>query len=149
MSCCFDFSSSNNLEIINTGVGIMHEIIMEDGKLKIYKDSYNEGPDLTKSGDFDFQSIEVSHDSNNQLTSLSTISYYYDSQAGANYTDQYVYHLVSSSGDQYYPNYCNHCYKDFNPYGGDCTNYVSQCLYTGGQPRVFDDGTKKSMVLQK
>jgi len=32
---------------------------------------------------------------------------------------------------QYYENY-NPAYPDYNSSGGDCANFVSQCLYAGG-----------------
>ncbi|MBC7195217.1 MAG: amidase domain-containing protein [Caldisericia bacterium] len=130
-------------EIVDTGIGVIHEMILkkENGEWRVYKDSYDEGPDLTRSPDFDVQSNEIKSNLNNQIIPLSSISYYYDREDGANYADQYVYHYTSCSGDQYFPNYYNTCYKNFNPYGGDCANYVSQCLHAGGQPRIFDDGT--------
>lgn len=130
-------------EIVDTGIGVVHEMILrrENGEWKVYKDSYDEGPDLTRSPDFNVQTNEIKSNSNNQIMPLSSISYYYDREDGANYADQYVYHYTSCSGDQYFPNFYNTCYKNFNPYGGDCANYVSQCLHAGGQPRIFDDGT--------
>ena len=30
--------------------------------------------------------------------------------------------------------FCNKDFKDFSAIGGDCTNFISQCLYYGGLP---------------
>jgi len=38
--------------------------------------------------------------------------------------------------DGYNPNYSN-----WNEYGGDCANFVSQCLYAGGEPMIGTDRT--------
>lgn len=132
-------------EIVDTGIGVKHEITLteENGKLVILKDAYNEGPDLTTSPDFVKVWNKTSQDdnttkSNTLIGTLSTISYYYNRQSAVNYADQFVPHFVGDP-DHYY----NPCYKNFNPPNGngDCANYVSQCLFAGGQPRVFDDGT--------
>ncbi|PIX28935.1 MAG: hypothetical protein COZ65_03485 [Caldiserica bacterium CG_4_8_14_3_um_filter_35_18] len=124
-------------EIVDSGIGVKHEITLteENGKLVVLRDAYNEGPDLTTSPDFIEAENKPAQDKNvTQVGTLSTISYYYNRQSAANYVDQFVSHFAGDP-DHYY----NPCYVNMAP--GDCANYVSQCLLTGGQPRVFDDGT--------
>ena len=135
-------------EIVDSGIGVEHEITLtkENGKLVILRDAYDEGPDLTTSPDFVKAENKPTQDKNaTQVNTLSTISYYYDRQNAADYADGHVYHYCGCDPNTspYYPDNYNPCYKNFAPpYGnGDCANYVSQCLFTGGQPRVFDDGT--------
>jgi len=135
-------------EIVDTGIGVKHEITLtkENGKLVILKDAYDEGPDLTTSPDFIKAENKPTQDKNvSQVSTLSTISYYYDRQNAADYADGHVYHYCGCDPytSPYYPSSYNPCYKNFAPPNGngDCANFVSQCLFTGGQPRVFDDGT--------
>jgi len=135
-------------EIVDTGIGVTHEIVLsrENGKIVILKDAYDEGPDLTVSPDFIFNKqntfpiakTPIQIGNIKQINATSSISYYYDRQEGADYADQYVPHFAGDPDHQYNP-----CYKNFNPPygGGDCANYVSQCLFAAGQPRIFDDGT--------
>ena len=40
-------------------------------------------------------------------------------------------------GDRYWKHY-NHSYHNYANEGGDCANFVSQCLYAGGMPRTDD-----------
>lgn len=40
----------------------------------------------------------------------------------------------------YYNNY-NTAYPDWTPYGGDCANFISQCLYAGGMQMKGTPGT--------
>ncbi|MFQ9308304.1 MAG: amidase domain-containing protein [Paraclostridium sordellii] len=39
--------------------------------------------------------------------------------------------------------YRNPKYKDYDPWGGDCTNYISQCIHAGGIP--FDHEGKDEL----
>jgi len=137
---------ANYPKIVNTGIGVKHKVTltMENGRLVILKDVYNEGPDLLTSPDFLKTKNSLPQDnsvSEDNTRSTSSISYYYDRQSAANYADQYVYHHCGCNYGEYsyYPNSYNPCYVNMAP--GDCANYVSQCLFAGGQPRVFDDGT--------
>ncbi|MBR3570055.1 MAG: amidase domain-containing protein [Oscillibacter sp.] len=74
--------------------------------------------------------------------SLLAISYYadYNVDAAVAYSEQYwggipgkTYKEGGSeaSNERYNPAYAN-----FNPYGGDCANFTSQCIYAGGMPQV-------------
>lgn len=48
-------------------------------------------------------------------------------------TTIYSSYKSSNYAKRYAINY-NKAYKDFNNSGGDCTNFVSQCLYAGNVP---------------
>lgn len=61
-------------------------------------------------------------------------SYAYSGSKAANYANQYA------------ENY-NDYYKSFNNDGGDCTNFVSQCLCHGGYSR--SDSSSKSFGINK
>ncbi len=53
----------------------------------------------------------------------------YDRNKAAAYADRYVKKDISQGIDA---SSYNPAYKNFNDMGGDCTNYVSQCIYAGG-----------------
>lgn len=104
--------------------------------LVILEDSYDEGP-LTEVTSSTYESVLVVTDisesndileSNEMTLSVEEkilprgeiISITYNRNAVANYADSWVYN--GSSGGY------NPSYKNFNSSGGDCTNYVSQCI---------------------
>lgn len=62
-----------------------------------------------------------------------TISTYssYDRSLAVDYAYSYAYNFNSS-------------YPDWSEYGGDCANFVSQCLYAGGKSMVGTPGTAAS-----
>lgn len=45
--------------------------------------------------------------------------------------------------NRYYSNY-NPSYPDWTPYGGDCANFVSQCLYAGGKSMSGSPGSSSA-----
>lgn len=53
------------------------------------------------------------------------------------YANQYVGNYGASGDYQDYTKY-NRKYKNYNLDGGDCVNYVSQCLYDAGLPKKSD-----------
>lgn len=154
---------------IVSGMGIVHSVTLlkKDNSWKILKDSYDEGPDLTRSPDSNGK-----EGSNTQITSssptvdrsytnnLSYSEYYpqaaYDSDLALSYADKCVTEITNNDGiiESYY----NLNYVDLNPTngdslasresqlrismyvqhggGGDCANYVSQCLYAGGERMI-------------
>lgn len=83
----------------------------EKSMLKSYIKSYAPYTDETNLHSFCNQLVSVS-----QTRSTST----YSSEAAVNYANQY------------WQNY-NPAYPDLNKLGGDCANFVSQCLYAGGK----------------
>lgn len=58
----------------------------------------------------------------------------YNPKKAAEYADKYVCH--DCNGVDVYEEYYNSAYPNYNKVGGDCTNYVSQCVYYGGMPMV-------------
>ena len=38
----------------------------------------------------------------------------------------------------------NTAYKDYEEWGGDCTNFISQCVHAGGIP--FDNNGNKTLI---
>lgn len=126
----FDWINSNddpiNSKTNKSDMGIDHKVtlIKKDNEWKIQKDEYTEGY-LTNvtSPDFDVSQLkslsvpEITHD--NVVPYSPPGSTPYNRNAAANYAE----------------NYClkyNPSYKSYDSVGGDCANFVSQCLYAGG-----------------
>ncbi len=55
----------------------------------------------------------------------------------------YKYKDAVAYAEKYYKNY-NPNYPDWEIYGGDCANFVSQCLYAGGKQMTGVPGTAES-----
>lgn len=55
----------------------------------------------------------------------------------------YSYSDAVSYANKYYKNY-NSNYPDWNSAGGDCANFISQCLYAGGKSMKGTPGTKEA-----
>lgn len=118
---------------ITSKFGTWHDVTLtnQGGQWAIAADSYDEGPGLTQSPDYvapqssplDTYEPQTLNPNANQPQTLYTWTY--NHQAAANYSDAY------------WSSY-NASYKNFNPVGGDCANFVSQSLRAGGQP---DDGS--------
>jgi len=74
--------------------------------------------------------------SSDETASLMGYSYYsgYDPSAAVAYADKWVYHGATYGA--VYEDYYNPAYYNFNPLGGDCANYASQCINAGGMPQV-------------
>jgi hypothetical protein len=53
----------------------------------------------------------------------------------------YSYSDAVFYAEKYYKNY-NSNYSDWNSAGGDCANFISQCLYAGGKSMAGTPGTK-------
>ena len=60
----------------------------------------------------------------------------YDPDAAARYADGHVWNGADMSVSGVFESYYNPEYYNFNSVGGDCANYVSQCLYAGGLPQT-------------
>ncbi|MGC9073880.1 MAG: amidase domain-containing protein [Caldisericum sp.] len=148
---------------VTSGIGVYHSVVllMKNNSFKILKDSYDEGKDLTRSPDF----IETNQNKNKNLISskgfsnpITVISPQYYPQTTFNsdnalwYADQCVadYRPDNIEFDYYNLNYvdCNSPSEDslsareyqlginIHGGGGDCTNYVSQCLFAGGERMI-------------
>jgi hypothetical protein len=55
----------------------------------------------------------------------------------------YSYSDAVSYANKYYKSY-NSSYPDWNSVGGDCANFISQCLYAGGKSMVGTPGTTQA-----
>ncbi|MCI9020351.1 MAG: hypothetical protein HFH32_06385 [Eubacterium sp.] len=98
------------------------EIMSIDNINKFYVDSYIEDYEIVTQT----QNMPLSRDNSgqNNLSSYST----YSANAAVTYATNYAM------------NY-NSAYPDWNSYGGDCANFVSQCLYAGGKSMKGTPGT--------
>ena len=56
------------------------------------------------------------------------------------YATSYNYSNAVRYAEAYYQNY-NSAYPDWTSYGGDCANFISQCLYAGGKAMKGTPGT--------
>ena len=143
---------------ITSGIGLYHMVVLlrKDDSWKILKDSYDEGADLTRSPDFvsseesNIQAPSSSSKVNSSYTNEVSGSYYpqatYNPDNALWYADFCVDHYFDSiTKSGHHDNYYNRNYIDFNPGlsypnggGGDCANYVSQCLNYAGSRMVKD-----------
>lgn len=108
--------------------GNSHSISLEktNGEWNVVSDSYNEpignmldqGLSISDIKEKLFVDTIVSYNKTNEATILS---------------GTYNRSLAVSYADQYWTNY-NPAYTDFSGMGGDCTNFVSQCIRNGGAP---------------
>lgn len=156
----FDYTdkTSKTADSDVSGYGIYHKITVADEKvdnrIQILTDEYDASDifgictmnDTTKNELTQLKWTPKDNDSEiiDQLAYLeehsgsgdSTQGFYssYNPSAVAAYADQYVYH--GAQGNNVYENYYNSAYYNYNPLGGDCTNYTSQCIYAGGMPQV-------------
>ncbi len=109
-----------------SGFGIKHSIRIND-MLIITSDTliesffYNITENIVKSTDEINNQTKTEIELNDIIGN--SVTYNYNPDAAITYADTY------------WSNY-NENYYNFNDYGGDCANFVSQCLYTGGIPMV-------------
>ncbi|PWK13385.1 amidase domain-containing protein [Tumebacillus permanentifrigoris] len=117
---------------ITSKFGTWHDVALANvgGKWLITSDSYDEGPGLTKSPDFVAPKSSTLDSYEPQALTPGT-------QPQTLYTWTYNHQAAANYADAYWSSY-NGSYKNFNPVGGDCANFVSQSLRAGGQP---DDGS--------
>lgn len=124
---------------VTSSVGTPHKLKLEkkNNKWVIIKDEYNDGTWLDlKSPDYpgpifiNEQSERSTTTSQSSVTPMSTAVPY-------NWNDAIIYARTwvnpITPGVNNPDAYNNALYKNYNPYGGDCANYVSQCLAYGNQ----------------
>lgn len=106
-------------------MGIDHKItlVKEVNEWKIQKDEYTEG-ELTEVTSPDYKSPQVKISKMvNEVDIIVPYSIpgatYYNRNVAANYAETYWYNYNTN-------------YRDYTRDGGDCANFVSQCLYAGG-----------------
>lgn len=135
----FDWLDENgNLNV--SGMGVDHDIVLAKtiNGWRIVSDAYDDGP-LTNGTSPDFRSVNAQGFSPTDLDQSVEFpvvpqsepgATYYNRNAAANYSDDYVYPQAYRG---YYPDYYNwHYYKNYKEWGGDCANFVSQSLRAGG-----------------
>lgn len=126
------------------GIGIWHRLKFstDHGKIVLIQDDYDEGPgSYMRSSTYSDEQPVVApttwggvtiDEQNMQVFQTSSVSSY-NVQNMVTYADQWVWH--GNDGYNHESAY-NPAYKNFNPDGGDCANYESQCLSVGGIPQV-------------
>lgn len=72
------------------------------------------------------------YDTRGNVSTFSALASSFSRSAAVSYADAYVGNYSFSSGDVADYTYYNKQYKNFNASGGDCANYVSQCLKAAG-----------------
>ncbi len=115
-----------------SGFGVDHTVVLEKGEsgYVVISDTYSEG-ELTgmASSDYQEEGEAVSQLITNTEATFQAYPLSYDPKKAAAYADKYVRPGIKGEVDG---SYYNPAYKNFNSVGGDCTNFVSQCLYAGG-----------------
>lgn len=112
------------------GFGTEHKMTFQydgNGQLMLVSDEYTESDVLT--GEIPQETTETE---DAPLTAASTPAYVadYDPVKAAVYANKWVFHGDLEGGKD--PSYYNPEYTSYADRGGDCANYVSQCLYTAG-----------------
>lgn len=102
------------------------------GQLQILSDDYAESDVLT--GELPQEELQEADFSADQKT----VNYYanYDPIKAAIYSNKYVTHTPLPDGVSADTSYYNPEYPHYAGQGGDCANFVSQCLYAGGFPQT-------------
>lgn len=128
----YDLDFGSNMTDVS-GFGVEHILYMDmtgDDYL-ISDDKYDE---LELSGvctvELDKILIEENADETVDDFDLETATLY-----STNFYADYDVDAVIAYSDKYALNY-NTAYYNFNPNGGDCANFVSQCISAGGMPQV-------------
>ena len=68
----------------------------------------------------------------------------YDPGAAARYADAHVWNGADMSATGVFESHYNPEYYNYNAVGGDCANFVSQCLYAGGMPQTAGESGGQS-----
>jgi len=137
----FTWKDSKGKEI-ESGIGIPHEFkaSLNNEKWEVIDDSYDEGPltdviynkqDRTK------MSSPVNQlNSDFSIQSIQSANFSYNRAAAVGCADSYVYPNSNPVAHVNWPNYYNLSFRNYNPPagGGDCANFVSQCLLYGNAP---------------
>ncbi len=138
----FDYVDENGDESTAdvSGYGVDHRILLEktDSGYRILSDTYNEG-ELTGMASSDYveepdqeevlaAALEEDGEAANRESAYEAVSGYSPDKAAA-YADKWV--AKDGNGKVTAGKY-NPAYMNMNSIGGDCTNYVSQCIYAGG-----------------
>lgn len=121
------------------GFGTEHTLTLgydQAGQLQILSDDYTESDVLT--GEFAEEDAKQEQEGELDATAKAAANYYsgYDVVKASIYSNTYVTHEVLPDDQVYDTKYYNPAYEHFAGRGGDCANFVSQCLYAGGFPQT-------------
>lgn len=121
------------------GFGVEHVITFaynDSGALEIIYDDYTESDVLT--GVLQETTVEAEEiiEDEADVDTLTAVTYDadFDVVKATIYADTWVSHEDLDGGED--PTYYNPAYRSFASSGGDCANYVSQCLYAGGMDMI-------------
>lgn len=117
-----------------SGYGVEHTVVLERNAFgyEIISDTYDEG-DLTGMQSADYEEEEIPLETGSlQEQQYAAYQAGYDPAKAAAYADKYVKNGISGTIDESAYNLKD--YISMNGRGGDCTNFVSQCIYAGGMP---------------
>jgi len=131
----------NDLAVDRFGIGARHwmKLVLKDGKWFTRQDFYTDGlfddvmaPDPTPAdGNAFIEPIEKSASIQNDPPGI------FDREGAARYADKYAGLAWGAGSDHKY----NPRYRDLNDKGGDCTNFVSQCLGDKEEGKIPMDNT--------
>ena len=129
-------------DVAKFGTSHMLTVNTEDGQAVITADEYDES-DLTGiCTNEDAQALSAQSDcaeaSTTAATAASGTMSALSTTSSPNYCTSYNQMAVIAYADKYWDDY-NSAYKNYNSVGGDCANFVSQCIYAGGMPQVKGD----------
>ncbi len=126
----YDDTADNKVAYDVSGFGTNHELLLQmtNGNIKIIEDNYIdnliETPDIHIDEDIDTDIVAENNNNNNRSAPRGYSIYNsYNVTAAVEYSDEYALSYNTS-------------YANFNGVGGDCANFVSQCIYAGGMPQV-------------
>ncbi|MDD5923922.1 MAG: InlB B-repeat-containing protein [Clostridia bacterium] len=131
----FDYDDTVDTKIAFdvSGFGTNHELLLQmtNGNIKIIEDNYIdnliETPDIHIDEDIDTDIVAENNNNNNNNNRSAPRGYSiynsYNVTAAVEYSDEYALSYNTS-------------YANFNGVGGDCANFVSQCIYAGGMPQI-------------
>ncbi len=114
-----DYNQNGANDVCGYGFNHKVEILEKDNELLIINDiiQNDEFTEVSMSAESNLIASGIANADSKLIAS--NASYNYNPDAAVSYSDTYVYN--------YNPNYSN-----YNSIGGDCANFVSQCLHAGG-----------------
>lgn len=142
----YDMTGDNRDTQDVSGFGLYHKLTFREvsGKVMLVSDEYDAGIPFgfcSMNESTQKELLEMDFEEPDQVVPTEpaepgAVSYYkdYSPDACVEYSDRYVWH--EAQGGTVYEDYYNSAYRNYNSVGGDCANYVSQCIYAGGMPMV-------------
>ncbi len=128
----YDDLDVEGFKINTAGFGTTHTLIIDKNDT-IIDDLYDESE---TTGIITTESKNTNLISKNMSSSIENIEESNISLMSTNFYSSYNVDAVVTYADKYWQNY-NTNFANYNPYGGDCTNFTSQCILAGGMPQVL------------